>query len=107
MRVIDAHPGAGGGQRGAVGGVGGALTAGEVARIFKGLAARAGLGAASVSGHSCRVGMAQDLAGFGAELTELMVADRWRSSTMPARYAERATAGRGAVAQYYTRHGVR
>lgn len=89
------------------GAIGGPLTPGEVPRIFKRLAARAGLDSAGISGHSCRVGMAQDLVAFGAELPELMVAGRWRSPTMPARYAERVTAGRGAVARYYKKRGVR
>ncbi len=89
------------------GAIGGPLTPGEVPRIFKRLAARAGLDPAGISGHSCRVGMAQDLAAFGAELPELMVAGRWKSPTMPARYAERVAAGRGAVARYYERRGVR
>ena len=45
--------------------------------------------------------MAQDLAASGVELPELMTAGRWKSSRMPARYTERQTAGRGAVARYY------
>ena len=57
------------------------------------------------TGHSGRVGMAQDLAQdlakTGAELPALMTAGRWKSSTMPARYTERQTADRGAVARYY------
>ena len=55
----------------------------------------------SVSGHSGRVGMAQDLSAAGFGLPELMTAGRWRSPRMPARYTERQAAGRGAVAQYY------
>ena len=53
------------------------------------------------TGHSGRVGMAQDLARSGVELPELMTAGRWKSSRMPARYTERQAAGRGAVARYY------
>ena len=85
--------------------VGGALDAGDVARRFKVLAERAGIDASLISGHSARVGMAQDLVAHGAELPEVMQAGRWKSPTMPARYAERLTAGRGAVAQYYGRRG--
>ena len=87
------------------GAVGGALDAGDVARRFKVLAERAGIDAALISGHSARVGMAQDLVAHGAELPEVMQAGRWKSPTMPARYAERLSAGRGAVAQYYGRRG--
>lgn len=60
----------------------------------------AGLGE-GYSGHSCRVGMAQDLAAHGAELPSLMVAGRWSSSAMPARYCANEAAGRGAVARFY------
>jgi integrase len=81
--------------------VGGAIEPGEVVRVFKKLAERAGIDPASISGHSARVGMAQDLVGHGAELAAVMQAGRWKSPTMPARYAERQSAGRGAVAQFY------
>lgn len=55
------------------------------------------------SGHSPRVGMAQDLAANGAELPALMEAGRWESPTMPARYTRSQAAARGAVADYYSR----
>ena len=54
-----------------------------------------------VTGHSGRVGMAQDLSAAGFALPELMTAGRWKSPRMPARYTERQAAGRGAVARYY------
>ena len=53
------------------------------------------------SGHSPRVGMAQDLAASGAELPALMEAGRWESPTMPARYTRSQVAERGAVARYH------
>ncbi len=81
------------------------LDPGDVARVFKKLAGRAGLEPEAISGHSARVGMAQDLVAHGAELPEVMQAGRWKSPTMPARYAERLSAGRGAVAQYYGKRG--
>ena len=59
--------------------------------------------AGAYSGHSPRVGMAQDLAASGAELPALMEAGRWESPTMPARYTRTQAAARGAVAAYYTR----
>ena len=63
----------------------------------------AGLGE-GFTGHSGRVGMAQNLAKTGAELPALMNAGRWKSSTMPARYTERQAASRGVVARYYQEH---
>ena len=58
--------------------------------------------AGAYSGHSPRVGMAQDLAANGAELPALMEAGRWDSPTMPARYTRSQAAERGAVASYYS-----
>ena len=58
--------------------------------------------AGAYSGHSPRVGMAQDLAAHGAELPALMEAGRWDSPTMPARYTRAQAAERGAVARYYS-----
>ena len=54
-----------------------------------------------VSGHSARVGMAQDLTAHGIELPAIMQAGRWKSSRMPARYGEKLAAGRNAVAQLF------
>lgn len=67
-------------------------------RIIATRAAAAGI-EGRISGHSLRVGSAQDLAGAGAELTELMNAGRWQSPAMPAHYARGQLAGRGAVAR--------
>ncbi len=64
----------------------------------------AGLGE-GYTGHSGRVGMAQDLVKSGVELPALMTAGRWKSSKMPARYTERQAADRGAVARYYQENG--
>ena len=60
----------------------------------------AGLGKGD-SGHSGRVGMAQNLVRSGVELLPLMTAGRWKSARMPACYTERQAAGKGAVARYY------
>ena len=81
-----------------------ALGSNEVSNILKRLAERAGLeDAEKVSGHSLRVGMAQDLVEVGTGLPELMQAGRWKSPAMPARYAEKQLASRGAVAKYHQR----
>jgi len=85
--------------------LGGRLRAPDVAVIFKELAELAGLDPTLVSGHSCRVGMCQDLIGAGYELGGIMQAGRWRSPSMVARYGERLAAGKGVVAQYEGRRG--
>lgn len=88
--------------------VGERLRPGEVPRIVKRLALRAGLKPEVVeglSGHSARVGMAQDLVAAGADLAGVMQAGRWRSPTMPARYTAALEAKRGAVAQFHARRG--
>lgn len=83
--------------------VGRPLDAGEVPRIFRALITRAGLDPAGVSGHSARVGMAQDLTAAGADLPAVMQAGRWKTAAMPARYAEHLSAAQGAVAGFYGR----
>ena len=64
------------------------------------MAKAAGLGE-GFSGHSPRVGMAQDLTAAGVGLTAIMVAGRWKSERMPAYYSRAEEAGRGAVARFY------
>ena len=64
------------------------------------MALAAGLGE-GYSGHSPRVGMAQDLTAAGVGLAALMVAGRWRSERMPAHYARGEAARRGAVAKLH------
>ncbi len=72
----------------------------QIARRVSSAAAAAGLGE-GFTGHSARVGMAQDLARTGTELPALMTAGRWQSPTMPARYTRAEQAGRGAIARFY------
>lgn len=76
--------------------------------VFRALAERAaprlkrlGVDPAAVSGHSCRVGMAQDLVAAGFDVAAIMQAGRWKSSVMVARYTERLRVAKGAVAQYH------
>lgn len=81
--------------------VGCGLEAGEVARLFKAMARAAGLSieeAAGISGHSSRVGAAQDMVRHGVDLPAIMQAGGWRSPGMVARYTRRIEARRsGAV----------
>lgn len=65
----------------------------EVARIFKRVARRAGI-EGSLSGHSARVGGAQDMVRAGLDLPAIMQKGRWASPRMPARYAENELAAR-------------
>jgi len=72
--------------------VAGALDAGDVARIFKAMAGKAGLTAedkARISGHSTRIGASQDMVRYGAELPAIMQAGRWATPVMVARYTRR------------------
>ena len=87
---------------GKVGAIGGPLDAGDVARIFKRLALAAGLTAEEavrVSGHSSRVGAAQDMVRHGVELPAVMQAGGWRTPEMVARYTRRLDARRSGAAK--------
>jgi integrase len=66
---------------------------GQVARIFKQLAKSAGLDdkvVKQISGHSLRVGGAQDLLKSGASLPQIMAAGGWTKTETVMRYVERA-----------------
>jgi len=54
-----------------------------------------------VSGHSLRIGSAQELAERGASLAELQKEGRWKDPSMPARYIRNQEASRGAVARLH------
>ena len=64
------------------------LSANQIGRRVNAAAKAAGLGD-GFTGHSGRVGMAQDLAAAGVELPALMTAGRWKSSRMPRYYQGR------------------
>jgi len=66
------------------------------------MARAAGLGD-GYTGHSPRVGMAQDLTDADVSLQALKVAGRWKSLRMPARYSTGDRAVRDAVVEYYQR----
>lgn len=76
------------------------LSAGHIARRLAAAGRAAGIDA-PLTGHSPRVGMAQDLAADGTDLPALLQAGRWQSPRMPARYIRAQSAGRSAVAQFY------
>ena len=84
------------------GAVGEALDESQVPRIFRAMAARAGLSAEIVrriSGHSPRVGAAQDMIAAGIGIPAIMQAGRWKSASMVQRYGERLLARRNGAAQ--------
>lgn len=53
----------------------------------------------AVSGHSMRVGAAQDLLALNIDLASVMQAGRWKSARMPMRYGEHVLAARGGMAR--------
>ena len=75
--------------------IGGPLPPGQVPRIFKAMARATGLPAhvvGGLSGHSTRVGAAQDMIGAGIELPSILHAGRWKSTAMVSRYGARLQA---------------
>ncbi len=84
------------------GSLGDKLDDSQVPRIYKAMARAAGLGAEVVeglSGHSARVGAAQDMIACGIELPAILQAGRWKSTAMVHRYGERLLARRSGAAQ--------
>ena len=78
--------------------VGKDLYAGSVGRVYKKLARRAGLPDETVrrlSGHSARVGAAQDMAAAGIDLIAIMQAGGWRTPEIVGRYIENLDVMRG------------
>jgi integrase len=74
----------------------------DVRRAFKERAQQARLPhAGNVSGHSVRVGMAQDLVAADLDVASIMQAGGWQTPRMVAQYSERISAKRGAVARFY------
>lgn len=71
----------------------------DVARIFKRMALNVGINPERISGHSTRVGAAQDLLAANFSPAEIMRQGRWKSERMILRYGENLSAGRGAMAQ--------
>ena len=81
---------------------GGPLPPGQVPRIFKAMARAAGLPPHVVdglSGHSTRVGAAQDMIGAGIEMPAILHAGRWKSTAMVSRYGARLQARQSGAAR--------
>jgi integrase len=82
--------------------IGSALHPGSIAPIMKRVAQWIGMPArfvAEVSGHSTRVGAAQDLAEFDIDLAAITQAGGWKSTRMPLQYAEKINAARSGMAR--------
>lgn len=76
-----------------------ALKPREVARIFRRRAEAAGLDhAGSISGHSARIGSANDLINEGMTTAQIQNAGNWKSAEMVNAYTRRSQAGSNAVA---------
>ncbi len=68
------------------------LTGAQIGRIFKRLATKAGIDSSSVkniSGHSIRIGAAQDLLLSGATLPQIMAKGGWKKVDTVIRYVEK------------------
>ena len=84
------------------GSIGERLDAGDVARVIKRRAKAAGVDPETVgqlSGHSSRIGAAQDLVAADLGVAEVMQAGGWKSPAMVARYTEHLQARRGAMSK--------
>jgi integrase len=82
--------------------IGGPLNPGSIAPIFKRVAQWIGMPArfiAGISGHSTRVGAAQDLAALDIDLAAITQAGGWKSPRMPLQYAENINAARSGMAR--------
>jgi len=82
--------------------IGGAIDGGELPRIFRAMATAAGADpavVAGISGHSSRVGAAQDMVSLGIEMPAVMQAGGWQSPEMVARYTKRIDARRSGAAK--------
>lgn len=96
VRVVGSH------------GVGESLTAQNVTAIFRKVGTWIGLERSQwerISGHSVRVGAAQDLLALNMDLPSVMQAGRWKDTRMPMRYGEKVLAARGAMARAAKQQG--
>jgi hypothetical protein len=83
-------------------GVGDALTAQIVTAVLRKVGQWVGLDKEeweSISGHSCRVGAAQDLLALNIDMASVMQAGRRKDTRMPMRYGEKVSASRGGMAR--------
>ena len=83
-------------------GVGDPLTSQIVTAVLRKVGQWIGLPAEEwrrISGHSSRVGAAQDLLALNIDMASVMQAGRWKDTRMPMRYGEKVLAQRGGMAR--------
>jgi integrase len=98
FRAISGRPRSAEGRIAQNGALEGGMGPEEVARIFRRRALQAGLAnAAAVSGHSTRVGMANDMIALGYSAPQIMDAGKWKSPQMVTLYTRRSGAGENVV----------
>jgi integrase len=89
-------------------GVGDVLTAQIVTAVLRKVGQWIGLPREEwvrISGHSCRVGAAQDLLALNIDMASVMQAGRWKDTRMPMRYGEKVLAQRGPMARAAKQQG--
>ena len=82
--------------------LGASLDPSQIPRIVRAMARHAGVPgdvAATLSGHSARVGAAQDMIASGIDMAAILHAGRWKTPAMVNRYGERLLAHRSGAAQ--------
>jgi integrase/recombinase XerD len=82
--------------------IGARLQADSIAQTFKRVAEFVGMTpeeTKDVSGHSIRVGAAQDMLALNIDLASVMQTGRWKTTAMPMRYGEHIQAGFGGMAR--------
>ncbi|MGI4946993.1 MAG: tyrosine-type recombinase/integrase [Janthinobacterium lividum] len=90
------------------GAVGGRLSADDIGRIFKAMAAAAKLPARvveQISGHSTRVGAAQDMDAANIGMAGIMSAGGWKSPEMVGRYTSQQATRRSGAAKLAEQQG--
>lgn len=88
--------------------VGASLTAQNVTAVLRKVGQWIGLDKKEwerISGHSARVGAAQDLLALNIDLSSVMQAGRWKDTRMPMRYGERVLASKGGMARAAKQQG--
>ena len=89
-------------------GVGSQLTPQNVSAVFRKVGQWIGLEKEEwekISGHSARVGAAQDLLALNIDMASVMQAGRWKDTRMPMRYGEKVLAQRGGMARAAKQQG--
>ena len=71
-----------------------------VDRCFKRLAVKLDMDPSIFSGHSCRVGAAQDMVEAGIDATKIILTARWKNDAMLVQYSKRIRAKKSGMADF-------